>query len=90
MGFIYKITNNLNQHCYIGQTSRDYQIRWEEHKKDAFDNSFTGYNFILYKAFRKYGIENFSFSIIEECQNSDLKEREQYCRAGDGHFRRGV
>lgn len=78
MGFIYKITNNLNQHCYIGQTSRDYQIRWEEHKRDAFDNSFMGYNFILYKAFRKYGIENFSFSIIEECQNSDLKEREQY------------
>lgn len=78
MGFIYKITNNLNQHCYIGQTSRDYQIRWEEHKKEAYEGSSLGYNFILHKAFRKYGIENFSFELIEECESNLLQDREKY------------
>lgn len=78
MGFIYKITNILNQHCYIGQTARDYQIRWEEHKKEAYEGSSLGYNFILHKAFRKYGIENFTFELLEECENSFLQDREKY------------
>ena len=78
MGFIYKITNLLNQHCYIGQTSRDYKTRWEEHKKEAYEGSSLGYNFILHKAFRKYGIENFSFELLEECENSLLQDKEKY------------
>lgn len=78
MGFIYKITNLLNQHCYIGQTSRDYKTRWEEHKREAYEGSSLGYNFILHKAFRKYGIENFSFELLEECENNLLQDKEKY------------
>lgn len=36
------------------------------------------YNSYLYRSFRKYGLENFSFRIIELCDQSDLNNREQY------------
>ena len=32
----------------------------------------------LYKAFRKYGVENFTFEEIEEVENDLLDEREKY------------
>ena len=57
---IYKITNKINQKCYIGQ-SIHIEKRWKEHVNLAQ----TGET-LLYKAFRKYGIENFIFEIIEE------------------------
>lgn len=73
MGFIYKITNNINQKSYIGKTERSIQIRYKEHlrHKDYLDLP-------LYRAFNKYGIENFSISQIEECNNEDLDDREIY------------
>jgi len=30
-GFIYKITNNLNQKNYIGKTTYSVEKRWKEH-----------------------------------------------------------
>ena len=73
MGFIYKITNNINQKSYIGKTERSIQVRYKEHlrHKDYLDLP-------LYRAFNKYGIENFSVSQIEECNNKDLDNREIY------------
>ena len=35
VGYIYKITNKVNNKCYIGQTSKPVQIRWNEHKNDS-------------------------------------------------------
>ena len=32
----------------------------------------------MYKAFRKYGVENFTFEEIEEVENDLLDEREKY------------
>lgn len=72
---IYKITNNINNNCYIGQ-SIHIEERWKEHKSE--------YNWgrenkkPLYLAFKKYGIENFSFEIIEECKPEQLNLKEQY------------
>ena len=31
MGFIYLITNKINNHVYIGQTKRNIEQRWKEH-----------------------------------------------------------
>ena len=31
MGYIYKITNNINQKSYIGKTMRDIDTRYKEH-----------------------------------------------------------
>lgn len=33
MGYIYKITNLINNKIYIGKTERTIQQRWAEHKK---------------------------------------------------------
>lgn len=68
---IYKITNKLNNHCYIGQ-SIDIKTRWKRHKNYPLDKS----NYPLYLAFKKYGIDNFSFEVVEECFADELDEKE--------------
>ena len=70
--FIYKITNQINQKVYIGQTS-DYKRRFVEHKAKGYGQE---KNKLLYYAFDKYGIDNFSFEVIEETE--DYNERENY------------
>ena len=74
---IYKITNKINNHAYIGQ-SVDINGRINRHKRDSKNINSEVYNYPLYKAFRKYGIENFSFEILEECKKEELNEREIY------------
>lgn len=72
---IYKITNNINGKCYIGQ-SINIKQRWKGHKKDAFWKDGPDYNYPLYQSMRKYGIENFSFEVLEECSKEELNEKE--------------
>lgn len=55
---IYKITNKINQHCYIGQ-SRQIEKRWKRHIEISNNKNIKEYQYPLYKAFRKYGIKNF-------------------------------
>lgn len=71
---IYKITNKINNKIYIGK-STDIEKRWKYHISHY--NYEREYNKPLYKAFRKYGVENFSFEIIEECL-LDIDEKEKY------------
>ena len=78
IGYIYKITNKINSKCYIGQTSKFYKKRCNEHKNAAFNKFKISYNYPLYKAFRKYGIDNFKFEVIEKCEIQKLNEREIY------------
>lgn len=69
---IYKITNLINGKVYIGQ-SNDIYKRWKEHKRIS---KVSESGSLLYRAFKKYGIENFSFEILEKCEPKDLDERE--------------
>ena len=78
IGYIYKITNLINNKCYIGQTIKSIEERWRDHKCKAFNSSSKCYNYPLYRAFRKYGINNFSFEIIEKCKISELNKKEIY------------
>lgn len=71
---IYKITNKINNKSYIGQ-SKDICVRWKQHIKRSKDCSYTN---AIYLAIRKYGLENFDFSIIEECPFEQLDEKEIY------------
>ena len=61
---IYKITNNINGHSYIG-LSTNLEDRWKYHLT-PYNQERESYK-TLYKAFKKYGVENFSFEILEEC-----------------------
>lgn len=72
---IYKITNKINGKCYVGQ-SINIEKRWKEHKKDAFWKNGPEYEYPLYRAIRKYGLENFLFEVIEECDAVDLNKKE--------------
>lgn len=74
---IYKIENLINGNCYIGQSVNIYK-RWQNEKEVAFNPQNEAYNYPLSCAFRKYGIENFSFNILEECQREELNEKEIY------------
>lgn len=74
---IYKIENKINGHCYIGQSINIIQ-RWKDHRKEAKDIYSDKKEYPLYKAIRKYGIENFSFEILEECKVEELNKKEIY------------
>lgn len=74
---IYKITNKINNKVYIGQ-SINIEKRWGEHKRNAFNSKTHTYYYPLYSSIRKYGLDNFTFEIIEECLIKNLTEREQY------------
>lgn len=69
---IYKITNQVNQKVYIGQ-SNDIKRRWSEHR-----SKYKIKNTELYQAMREFGIEKFTFEAIEECELSELNKREKY------------
>lgn len=74
---IYKITNIVNNKVYIGQ-SIDIKKRWERHRIVAFNSAYPQYNCLIYKAFRKYGLNNFVFEVLEECCEEDLNRLENF------------
>ena len=63
---IYKITNQINNKCYIGQTIKSGEQRWKEHKAHAFGSHPNDQNKTLYQAIRKYGVDNFTFEILQD------------------------
>ena len=63
---IYKITNLINNKCYIGQTIKTAEERWKEHQAHAFGFHPNDQNKTLYKAIRKYGLENFTFEVLQD------------------------
>lgn len=73
---IYKITNIENQMCYVGQAV-NLSDRFKQHIKRGVGAETPTRN-KLYPAMLEYGVENFTFEIIEECERSKLNEREDY------------
>lgn len=74
---IYKITNIINGKSYIGQSINIYK-RWKREIEDSNSVKSHCYNYPLMRAFRKYGINNFKFEVIEECDVEELNQREMY------------
>lgn len=72
--FIYKITNNVNNKIYIGYTKNPIS-RWKSHKNSA-KKCDSNTRSKLYRAMKKYGIENFQFSIIY--QSTDKHHCKEY------------
>lgn len=69
---IYCIENKINHKKYVGQ-SIDIKSRWRQHKNSSLTR-----DTFLYRAINKYGIENFEFSILEECTEKELDTKEMY------------
>ena len=75
---IYLIKNVINNDIYVGR-SVHLENRWSQHLAAYKNKDKKTYNFTLYRAFRKYGIENFVFMVLEEIQDSNLLPlKEQY------------
>lgn len=73
---IYKITNNINNKVYIGQS-----INIESRIKDHFFKNYSNekhYHGVLDKEIRETGVENFSWEILKECKREELNQYEIY------------
>ena len=73
---IYKITNVETNECYIGQAVDIYK-RWSQHCKAGLGIDTPPGN-KLYKAIQEYGLQNFTFEILLECNRDELNEKEKY------------
>lgn len=73
---IYKITNQLTDMCYIGQ-SVDIAKRWKDHAKCGLGIDAPVSN-KLYNAMQKDGLENFTFELLEKCSSNELNEKEKF------------
>ena len=73
---IYKITNIDTKEIYIGKSVK-IADRWIKHIKSACglegvaDSQFQ-------RALKKYGVDNFTWEILEEVEKDKLTEREKY------------
>lgn len=77
---IYKITNIINNKCYIGFTKKNLQQRFKEHIYESFNKKCAGYNYIIHKSIRKYGENCFNIDELFCSWDRDycLKEMEKY------------
>lgn len=65
---IYRITNTANSKVYIGKTEQPPLRRWQRHQSSVRAGKLDTY---LYRAMRKYGIENFKFEVIFSTDRKD-------------------
>lgn len=73
---IYKITCQETKEIYIGK-STDIKNRWQQHCKTAF-NCGTIASSLLHRKMQQYGIENFTFELLETVSKDKLSERESF------------
>ena len=80
LNYIYKIVNKTNGKIYIGKTTYTIACRWIQHISAATSNKEKDdYNYLLHKAIRKYGVDNFVVEVIEEIEDElQLSSREMY------------
>lgn len=71
---IYKITHIETGMCYIGQ-SVDISTRLKSHVKCGLGIDAPAAN-KLYKAMAEYGVQNFTFEVLEVCSKEDLNKNE--------------
>ena len=73
--YIYKITNNVNNKVYIGQTVQsNVKMRWYSH----CDYARKGKKSYLYDSMRKHGIDQFRWEIIDQATSLEqLNSKEQ-------------
>lgn len=75
-GIIYKAINKINNKSYIGQTTRLFRVRKNDHISASKRNTD---NFYFHNALSKYGQDNFVWSILCKCQSlEDLNIKEIY------------
>ena len=77
MGYIYKITNKIDNKIYVGQTIRDVEERWKAHLHKGSKCRY------LSAAIKKYGVDNFDFQLVcitfdNQLNDMEIKYIEKY------------
>ena len=86
-GKIYKIINGINNKVYIGCTVTSLEKRYHEHLYRCFK---TDYKSKLYNSIKKYGEENFTIELIEDCDIEKIYEIEKKYIAQYDSFKNGL
>ena len=77
-GIIYKVTFP-NEKVYIGQTKKTLEQRKNQHFRYLNKKKPSNRNYVLYRAFEKYGFNNTKWEIIDNAENEkELNEKEKY------------
>jgi len=88
---IYLIENKITGGKYVGQTIRPTEYRWKTHRKAIGE-------YPLYRAIRKYGVENFTFSVLEisptyreldGLERKHIKEQKSFIKLGGYNLTEG-
>lgn len=67
---IYKITNKLNNKCYIGKSNNIF-YRWKQHLDNSYDN-------IDWHNDLQKSIQNYTFEVLATCPEEQLDSLEDY------------
>ena len=71
---VYRIVNTVTGDFYIG-SSKNAKKRWRSHKWSSTWKEYP--NSPMYQDMQKYGLDSFSFEILEEVEAQYLKQEEQ-------------
>ena len=71
-GTVYLIENCVSGKCYVGQTTQRLHRRWHGHLNDARNGS----DYPLHRAIRKYGVNAFTVSVLEQIDSNFLNDAE--------------
>ena len=79
---IYLITNKVNDKVYVGQ-SVNIERRFQEHLRSGQPDKYAikserDTKTPIHLAMQKYGVQNFTLSILEECKKEELNDKERY------------
>ena len=74
IGLIYQYKNKINGKIYIGQTKLSLEKRHQRHINSMKDENETTY---FHRALRKYGVENFELTVIEDNIPIDLLDEKE-------------
>ena len=82
MGIIYKAENLITGEVYIGQTKKPLCEKKRDHVYEAFRRNATNK---FHKALREFGLKNFVWSIVDECNDYALlsKMEKEYIKKYD-------
>lgn len=70
---IYRITNTVNEHIYVGKTIKTLGVRFSQHVHEAAKRQSQTH---LHRAMRKYGVDAFIVDILEYTDAGNINERE--------------
>lgn len=70
---VYLITHTVTGHCYVGQTI-DMVQRWQLHRKQMVEG--THPNRLIRELVRDYGVESFTFKVLEVYQGRDRNQHQ--------------